>query len=55
MLVFKLSFSVIKDRLIITVDTIKCHVSNILGKLEVSNRTQAVARARSLGLLFDGQ
>jgi LuxR family maltose regulon positive regulatory protein len=45
----------IADRLVITVDTVKRHVSNILGKLEVSNRTQAVARARSLGLLSDGQ
>jgi LuxR family transcriptional regulator, maltose regulon positive regulatory protein len=45
----------IADRLVITVDTVKRHVSNILAKLEVSNRTQAVARARSLGLLFDEQ
>ncbi len=45
----------IADRLVITVDTVKRHVSNILGKLEVSNHTQAVARARSLGLLSDGQ
>jgi LuxR family maltose regulon positive regulatory protein len=45
----------IADLLVITVDTVKRHVSNILAKLEVSNRTQAVARARSLGLLSDEQ
>ena len=31
------------------------YVSNILAKLQVSNRTQAVAQARSLGLLSDEQ
>ncbi len=44
----------IADRLVITVDTVKRHVSNILGKLEVNNRTQAVARSRSLGLVREG-
>jgi len=43
----------IADRLVIKVDTVKRHVSNILGKLGVSNRTQAVAQARRLGLLSD--
>jgi LuxR family maltose regulon positive regulatory protein len=41
----------IADRLVITVDTVKRHVSNILAKLEASNRTQAVARAHSLALI----
>jgi LuxR family maltose regulon positive regulatory protein len=41
----------IADKLVITVRTVKKHVTNILGKLGVSNRTQAVARARELGLL----
>lgn len=45
----------IADRLVITIDTVKRHVSNVLAKLEVSNRTQAVARSRSLGLLSDEQ
>jgi len=40
----------IADKLVITVRTVKKHVTNILGKLGVSNRTQAVARARELGL-----
>jgi DNA-binding NarL/FixJ family response regulator len=31
--------------------TVKKHVSNLIGKLEVSNRTQAVVWARDLGLL----
>jgi LuxR family maltose regulon positive regulatory protein len=33
------------------VDTVKKHVSHILDKLEAANRTQAVARARAMGLL----
>jgi LuxR family maltose regulon positive regulatory protein len=51
----------ITERLVITLDTVKRHVSNILSKLGASNRTQAVSRARELGLLaperqhtFDG-
>jgi LuxR family maltose regulon positive regulatory protein len=42
---------VIADKLVITVRTVKKHVTNILGKLGASNRTQAVARARELGLI----
>jgi LuxR family maltose regulon positive regulatory protein len=41
----------IADKLFITVRTVKKHVTNILGKLGVSNRTQAVARAREFGLI----
>jgi LuxR family maltose regulon positive regulatory protein len=41
----------IADELFVTVDTVKKHVTHILGKLEVSNRTEAAARARDLGLL----
>ena len=41
----------IAQRLFITVDTVKKHLYNIFGKLEVKNRTQATARARELGLL----
>jgi LuxR family maltose regulon positive regulatory protein len=41
----------IADQLVITMDTVKRHVSHVLAKLAVDNRTQAVARARRLGLL----
>jgi LuxR family transcriptional regulator, maltose regulon positive regulatory protein len=41
----------IARQLVVTLDTVKRHVSNLFGKLEVANRTQAVARARELGLL----
>jgi DNA-binding NarL/FixJ family response regulator len=33
------------------VRTVKKHITNILGKLDVNNRTQAAARARELGLI----
>ncbi|MCP4535338.1 MAG: response regulator transcription factor, partial [Delftia sp.] len=41
----------IADELFVTVGTVKRHVSNVYGKLNVNKRTQAVARARELGLL----
>jgi LuxR family maltose regulon positive regulatory protein len=41
----------IADELVITMDTVKRHVSHVLAKLAVDNRTQAVVRARQLGLL----
>ncbi len=41
----------IAERLVIATGTVKRHVSNILAKLAVSNRTQAVAYARQLDLL----
>ncbi|GHO71468.1 LuxR family transcriptional regulator [Ktedonobacter sp. SOSP1-52] len=41
----------IAETLVVAAGTIKRHVSNILSKLDVANRTQAVARARTLGLL----
>lgn len=40
----------IAQRLVISTATAKKHVSNILRKFGVENRTQAVARGRSLGL-----
>jgi ATP/maltotriose-dependent transcriptional regulator MalT len=41
----------IADELVVTLATVKKHVGHILGKLAAANRTQAVARARVLGLL----
>jgi LuxR family maltose regulon positive regulatory protein len=41
----------IARELVITLDTVKRHVSHLFSKLEVTNRTQAVTRARELGLL----
>ena len=41
----------IAEALVITLDTVKRHVSNILSKLGASNRTQAVSQAREFGLL----
>jgi LuxR family maltose regulon positive regulatory protein len=46
-----LSNKEIGQRLYIETRTVKWHTSNILGKLGVQNRTQAVARARELGVL----
>lgn len=41
----------IGERLFISVFTVKCHVQTLAGKLGVKRRTQAVARAKVLGLL----
>jgi LuxR family maltose regulon positive regulatory protein len=41
----------IAEELVVTVDTVKRHVSNILSKLGANNRTRTVTHARSLGML----
>jgi LuxR family maltose regulon positive regulatory protein len=41
----------IAEELVISLDTVKRHVSHVLDKLGAANRTQAVSRARDLGLL----
>ena len=41
----------IATRLFLSVHTIKTHPRNIYGKLAVNNWTQAVERARTLGIL----
>ena len=37
--------------LVVALDTVKKHVTHILGKLDAANRTEAVARARQFGLI----
>jgi LuxR family maltose regulon positive regulatory protein len=44
----------VADALFVTQDTVKKHITHILGKLGAANRTEAAARARELGLLRDG-
>ncbi len=46
-----MSNQAIADQLFVSLAAVKWHARNIYGKLEVSNRTQAVARARELGIL----
>lgn len=46
-----LSNQEIADRLVVAVSTVKTHINNIYNKLGVDSRTQALARARELGLV----
>jgi ATP/maltotriose-dependent transcriptional regulator MalT len=41
----------IADRLMLSLTTVKSHLVNIMNRLGVSSRTEAVARARQIGLL----
>jgi LuxR family transcriptional regulator, maltose regulon positive regulatory protein len=41
----------IAGQLVVTIDTVKKHVSHLLGKFSAANRTEAVTRARELGLI----
>ena len=41
----------IARELVVSLDTVKKHVSHLLGKLGAASRTEAVARARQLGLI----
>lgn len=45
-----LSNRALADKLIVTENTVKVHLRNIFSKLDVNNRTQALARAKELGL-----
>ncbi|MBV9278503.1 MAG: response regulator transcription factor [Chloroflexi bacterium] len=46
-----LSNAIIAERLVITEGTVKTHVTNILGKLQLSDRTQAAALAWQQGIV----
>ena len=41
----------IARELVVSLDTVKKHVGHVLGELGAANRTEAVARARQLGLI----
>ena len=41
----------IASRLFLSLNTVQAHTRNVYGKLDVHNRTQAVVRARALGVL----
>ena len=41
----------VAETFVLTVGTVKGHVNHILGKLGAGNRTEAVARAREIGLI----
>jgi LuxR family transcriptional regulator, maltose regulon positive regulatory protein len=41
----------ISERLYLALTTVKGHNSNIFGKLQVKSRTEAIVRARELGLI----
>ncbi|MFO7631389.1 MAG: LuxR C-terminal-related transcriptional regulator [Caldilinea sp.] len=46
-----LSNAAIAEQLVVSIGTVKSHLKHIYGKLAVESRTQAVAQARTLGLL----
>jgi DNA-binding CsgD family transcriptional regulator len=41
----------IADRLFVSPNTVKTHLANLYGKLEVSRRTQAIQKARELRMI----
>ena len=51
MLAVGTSNQAIASQLVVTLDSVKKHVSHVLSKLGAANRTEAVARARELSLI----
>lgn len=41
----------IADRLFVSLNTVKTHISNLLSKLDAERRTQAIQKAKALGLI----
>lgn len=41
----------IADRLVLSIFTVKSHIQRMTNKLEVKRRTQAVAKAKALGVI----
>lgn len=46
-----LSNQEIADRLYVSLNTVKTHASNVFSKLDVQRRTQAIQKAKQLGLI----
>lgn len=46
-----LSNQEIADQLFVSVNTVKTHTSNLFSKLDVKRRTQAVMKAKEIGLI----
>ncbi len=46
-----LSNQEIADRMFVSLNTVKTHSSNVFSKLDVQRRTQAIQKAKDLGIL----